>query len=108
MKVNATFDDNSANWSVDDEMNEMYLNLQERVFNHRLNSRGYVFLNEILTELDIQTTRVGHTHGWTMFGGGAEVIEFKPVFLKNGDVTLQFETDGDIIDLVYPKQEVGT
>jgi hypothetical protein len=106
MDVTATFDDSSPNWVDDQEQNEMFLMLQQNFFNYKLEASGYVFLNDVLQALGLQTTRMGQTHGWALFMGNSAVIDFRPVFLVNGDVTLQFQTQGDILDAVYPLQEV--
>ena len=59
------FDESNPNWTKDPEYNLMFLKGQQAYFNQRLQSKGYVFLNEVYKALGFEETKAGHVVGWT-------------------------------------------
>lgn len=58
------FDPSSREWVKDANSNKNFLIGRQNYFNELLSSRGYVFLNEVLHELDIPITAAGQMVGW--------------------------------------------
>lgn len=58
------FDEASRYWRKDAMMNLMFLKCVQSQLNNRLQSRGYVFLNELYRDLDIPETSYGQVVGW--------------------------------------------
>lgn len=60
------FDETSPNWSKTPEYNLMFLRAQQEYANHRLQSRGYLFLNEVLEALGLPWSQMGQMVGWKL------------------------------------------
>ena len=58
------FDESCPGWTKDPEYNLMFLRNQQQYANDLLESRGYLFLNEVYEMLGIQRTRQGQVIGW--------------------------------------------
>lgn len=58
------FDESSRMYKKNAEMNLTFLRQQQRLFNLRLYTRGFVMLNEVYEALDIPETAAGAIHGW--------------------------------------------
>lgn len=58
------FDESSALWKKDPEYNLMVLRMAERQLNGKLHRDGFVFLNDLYSELDIPRTNAGAIMGW--------------------------------------------
>lgn len=58
------FTEGNANWTPQANNNWFFLHAQERYWNDRLQSRGHVFLNEILDSLGLERTSAGQVVGW--------------------------------------------
>lgn len=67
------FDENSVYWNRNKEMNIIFLKAQQNYFNHVLQARGHVFLNEVLDALGLNRTSRGQLVGWVAEKG---VIDF--------------------------------
>lgn len=59
------FNANSPYWNTDPEYNRVFLTAQQNYWNHYLQSRGVVFLNQILESLGLPLLSVGQLVGWT-------------------------------------------
>ena len=58
------FDCGNPNWEKDSEYNLMFLKQQQRYANDLLQSKGYLFLNDVYDMLGIPRTKAGQVVGW--------------------------------------------
>ena len=58
------FDECSALWEKDAELNLLTLRAEQNYANERLRTRGYLFLNEIYERLDLPVSKAGAVVGW--------------------------------------------
>lgn len=112
------FDESSRYFEKNPELNLMFLRAEQNYANDRLRARGYVFLNEIYERLGIPTTKAGQVVGWIYDpknGKGDNYIDFgiydmnreKVRDFVNGYervILLDFNVDGDILDLIETHQ----
>jgi hypothetical protein len=108
----ALFDERSHNWSPRAETNILFLRCQQVWANERLQSRGYLFLNEVLDALDINITQAGQQVGWIRNGDGDNYVDFgifddemKPEHYdfftgRENAVWLDFNVDGLILNKI--------
>ena len=104
------FDSSSDVWTDDAEMNKRKLLGRQRIWNSILSTRGYVFLNEILADLDIPITKAGQKVGWVYENVGDNIDfgitcvnrEATRRFINGYEpvVLLDFNVDGDILDRI--------
>lgn len=62
------FDSKSRNYETNPDYNRMFLKAQQAFANDKLQTRGYLFLNEVLDDLDLPRTPAGQIVGWTKDG----------------------------------------
>ena len=62
------FDSKSRNYETNPDYNRMFLKAQQAFANDKLQTRGHLFLNEVLDDLDLPRTRAGQIVGWTKDG----------------------------------------
>ena len=62
------FDSKSRNYETNPDYNRMFLKAQQAFANDKLQTRGHLFLNEILDDLDLPRTPAGQIVGWTKDG----------------------------------------
>lgn len=62
------FDSKSRNYETNPDYNRMFLKAQQAFANDKLQTRGHLFLNEVLDELDLPRTPAGQIVGWTKDG----------------------------------------
>lgn len=67
--------DTSSSWSPEFMRNQLFLQCQQNYANDLLNSRGYIFLNEVLTFLGLPITKAGQAVGWFK-GNGDDHVDF--------------------------------
>jgi len=105
------FDQMSANWNVDPEINLLFLRNQQMWFNDLLTARGHVWLNEVYDSLDLDHTEAGAVVGWVISDGGDNYIDFGIwdgatqaardfVNGREGAILLDFNVDGIILDKI--------
>ena len=95
------------------DVNEAFLKAGENFFTQQLNSRGHVFLNEVLDYLGIERTCMGQRLGWFK-GAGDDYVDFgfldgyirdykldSDLCRKN--IRLNFNCDGFIDDMLRLK-----
>ena len=106
------YDDGCTGWCKDPEHNLMFLRLQQDYANERLQSKGYLFLNEVYDMLGIPKTSAGQVVGWIYNEKnptGANYVDFgiyniyneKARDFVNGyerSILLDFNVDGYILD----------
>lgn len=62
------FDSKSRNYETNPDYNRMFLKAQQAFANDKLQTRGHLFLNEVLDDLDLPRTTAGQIVGWTKDG----------------------------------------
>lgn len=62
------FDSKSRNYETYPDYNRMFLKAQQAFANDKLQTRGHLFLNEVLDDLDLPRTPAGQIVGWTKDG----------------------------------------
>lgn len=62
------FDNRSRNYETNQDYNYMFLRAQQQFANDKLETRGHLFLNEVLDDLDLPRTSAGQIVGWTKDG----------------------------------------
>lgn len=62
------FDSMSRNYETNPDYNRMFLKAQQAFANDKLQTRGHLFLNEVLDDLDLPRTPAGQIVGWTKDG----------------------------------------
>lgn len=106
------FDEYSASWSKDPDVNRLFIHCQQNLANDLLHARGHLFLNEVYGMLGLPHTNAGSIVGWVMgpesdgyvdFGvfvsdGGDRIRDF--VNGREGSVLLDFNVDGLIWDKI--------
>lgn len=109
----AIFDDQSTLWRKTAGGNLMTLESVQTFMNDRLRTKGIVFLNEVLDQLDLPRTKYGQLVGWVYGTGDShDFIDFgldsalnqrnKELNGENWDryVYLTFNVDGLVYDLI--------
>lgn len=62
------YDSKSRNYETNPDYNRMFLKAQQAFANDKLQTRGHLFLNEVLDDLDLPRTPAGQIVGWTKDG----------------------------------------
>ena len=62
------FDSKSRYYETNPDYNRMFLKAQQAFANDKLQTRGHLFLNEVLDDLDLPRTPAGQIVGWTKDG----------------------------------------
>lgn len=62
------FDSKSRNYETNPDYTRMFLKAQQAFANDKLQTRGHLFLNEVLDDLDLPRTPAGQIVGWTKDG----------------------------------------
>jgi hypothetical protein len=108
------FDETCSGWTRDAEYNLMFLVQQQNYANEKLQSRGYLFLNEVYDMLGMQASRAGQSVGWVYDKDnkiGDNYVDFgihdlhdenKRLFVNGYEksIWLDFNVDGDILSLM--------
>ena len=106
------FDHTNPNWNEAlPDWNLTFLRAQEKYANHRLASRGHLFLNEVYAAMGMPHTKAGAVVGWMYKGDGDGCVDFglyeagSPeeadylYFFQGYDsILLDFNVDGVIYD----------
>ena len=103
------FDDGCTGWTKNSEFNLNFLRQQQNWANELLQSRGYLFLNEVYESLGIPKTQAGQAVGWVIDGNGDNYVDFgiydiyneKARDFVNGyekTIILDFNVDGSILE----------
>lgn len=109
----ALFDETTTTcWEPSAELNRFFIECQERMANHRLNTKGYVLLNDVLHDLGLERTTAGAVVGWVLTKDGETrgdgYIDFGLLEARNKDfvdghepsIWLDFNVDGVVYDLI--------
>jgi hypothetical protein len=103
------FDPSNIHYERTSEFNRIFLDIQERTFNQRLQAYGYVFLNDVYVALGFPRTTAGNVVGWiykSERGDGyidfglyeAHAQDF--IMGRTPELVLNFNVDGAILDLI--------
>lgn len=96
-RVNVVFDEESVWFTNDPEINRLFLKGVQTHMNHLLQVRGYVFVNEVLSQLGLPLTRDGQLLGWNNVGH-VDFGLFDMPFGADEPVGLSLNIDGVIVD----------
>lgn len=113
-EYSVVYDNGCKGWTKDPDFNKTFLIQQQRYANDLLQSRGYVFLNEVYEMLGVPRTKTGQIVGWVYdedCPNGDNYIDFgifdthreKTRDFLNGyerTIILDFNVDGNILDLI--------
>jgi len=103
----------NPNWQELPEMNVLALRGIQRQMNDKLQINGFVFLNEVLNELDLPRTKMGQAVGWLKRSADGDgfidfgIFEdkdadrlFKFASGREDEIWLDFNCQGDILDRI--------
>lgn len=97
------FDQKSRNYETNMDYNRMFLKAQQQYANDKLQTRGHIFLNEVLDDLDLPRSSAGQIVGWTKDGPDGYVnFRILEVERETEDgrhepaLLLDFNVEGDI------------
>ena len=97
------FDNKSRNYETNMDYNRMFLKAQQQFANDKLQTRGHIFLNEVLDDLDLPRSPAGQIVGWTKDGPDGYVnFRILEVERETEDgrhepaLLLDFNVEGDI------------
>lgn len=99
------FDSTSRNYETNQDYNRMFLKAQQAFANDKLQTRGHLFLNEVLDDLDLPRTPAGQIVGWTKDGPDG-YVNFRIVEVERETedgrhepvLLLDFNVEGNIWD----------
>lgn len=106
------FNEDNPNWAVVPEHSLFFLKSQQTYANQKLNSNGYLLLNEVYDALGFPRTSDGAVVGWLAQGDGDGFVDFGiwdddrmeqfHAFLvgHEGDILVDFNVDGLVYDLI--------
>lgn len=105
------FNKDCAGWSDNAEKNLFFLKRQQDFANELLEAKGYLFLNDVYSMLGIPQSKAGQAVGWAYDKDVVAKIDFGIYTINreenqqfvNGlekNVLLDFNVDGDILDLL--------
>lgn len=108
------FDETCLGWTRDAEYNLMFVKQIQNWANDRLQSKGYLFLNEVYEMLGMQRTRAGQIVGWVYNKHGEDsdsyvdfgifdLLDKQKRRFVNGyekSIWLDFNVDGPILELM--------
>ena len=106
------FDETCNGWQRDAEANKFFLLRQQDYANEKLQSRGYLFLNEVYDMVGARRTKAGQVVGWVYDESnpiGDNYVDFGIFDIRNEDsrnfvngleksIWLSFNVDGDILN----------
>ena len=99
------FDSKSRNYETNPDYNRMFLKAQQAFANNKLQTRGHLFLNEVLDDLDLPRTPAGQIVGWTKDGPDG-YVNFRIVEVERETedgrhepaLLLDFNVEGNILE----------
>lgn len=108
------YDSGCIGWTKDPEYNKTFLKKQQAMANQKLQTQGYLFLNDVYKMLGFKPTKAGHVVGWIYdekYPIGDNYVDFGIYDIENEatrrfmngleqNVILDFNVDGNIYDLL--------
>lgn len=101
MKVNFTKESVFATHDLEDD--KEFLKNAEKLANAVLQNKGYIFLNEVLSNVGIPLIKRGQLDGWIYDELDSEkkgAVKFR-VKTENNEIVLNFNEEKDIADYVF-------
>lgn len=109
------FDDGNTGWNKDPELTKFFLIQQQNYANEKLQSQGYLFLNDVYAMLGAKKTQAGNQVGWIYDEKnpiGDNYVDFGMFDIYNPKardfingyervIILDFNVDGVILDKVF-------
>lgn len=83
------FDEYNVNWEHNPEYNFLFLKLQQKHANQRLQAKGHIFLNEVYDDLGLDRTKEGAVVGWIK-GHGDDYVDFGIFDRENDERIVDF------------------
>lgn len=91
------FDESNPNWEKNPESNRIFLQLKQNYANHLLQTRGYLFLNDVYEMLEMEKTQAGQIMGWKYYrdteqakaNGSSNFVDFG-IFNANSEAARNF------------------
>jgi hypothetical protein len=102
-KIQIEFTPESVHWSKGKDYNLIFLRVQEAYLKNLLQTRGFLFLNEVLTALDQPMIRIGQSIGWVWNNTESQNIVFE---IDDSDfdvdhlIRVTLNPVGDILDVL--------
>lgn len=108
------YDSGCIGWTKDPEYNKTFLKKQQAMASQKLQTQGYLFLNDVYKMLGFKPTKAGHVVGWIYDEKhpiGDNYVDFGIYDIENEatrrfmngleqNVILDFNVDGNIYDLL--------
>lgn len=99
------FDASNPNWERHYKEGSLnFIQTQQNYWNHKLQARGHVFLNEVYNSLGLEHSQPGCVVGWVLNGDGDNYIDFglADAYISNRDdqIELDFNVDGIVYDKI--------
>lgn len=106
------FDQNNVNWSPQPEYNLLFLRANQNYANEKLQSQGYILLNDVYDGLGMDRTKEGCVVGWVKGSkDGDDYVDFGVFDTKANDrfydfvvgdegIWLDFNVDGVVYDKI--------
>lgn len=108
------YDSGCIGWTKDPEYNKTFLKKQQAMANQKLQTQGYLFLNDVYKMLGFKPTKAGHVVGWIYDEKhpiGDNYVDFGIYDIENEatrrfmngleqNVILDFNVDGNIYNLL--------
>jgi hypothetical protein len=106
------FHEGNPNWQRFPEYNFLFLRAIQNMANDRLNSRGFLLLNDVYDDLGVDRTTAGCVVGWIRDGDGDGFVDFGIfddldtlrlhdfVTGREGELFLDFNVDGIVYDKI--------
>lgn len=108
------YDSGCIGWTKDPEYNKTFLKKQQAMANQKLQTQGYLFLNDVYKMLGFKPTKAGHVVGWIYDEKhpiGDNYVDFGIYDIENEatrrfmngleqNVILDFNVDGNIYEML--------
>jgi len=99
-KVKRVFDSSNMNWTPYPEYNKTFLKVLQSQFTDRLQTKGYVYLNEVLDSLGFEETFEGQMLGWVYNPNDpakANHVDFGVSNYEEESITLELNIDSTVL-----------
>lgn len=102
------FDEGSRDFQKNAEVNRLFIQCQQNYANNRLQTEGFLFLNDVYESLGLERTSAGSVVGWVISKDGDNYVDFGILTAANSEAIhgneprflLDFNVDGVIYDKI--------
>lgn len=94
------FDKENPMWTHDRDMNIAFIGVQQAYANAVLESKGYLFLNDVYDMLGFPRTKDGQIVGWSYTKNRTVRFRMLPTMYNKSDVVISFTVDGCILQYI--------